>query len=385
MGSARAVVQTGVGVATAGRVRPRVLQVVLSLTPGGTERLVIETVRRLHSRFPMAVCCLDAEGAWAGELRQNGVAVVALGRPAGFHPLLARRLAGVARRHRASVLHCHHYSPFVYGCLARAFHPGLRVLFTEHGRLSDGPPSPKRRLANAVFRHVPARVCVVSADLRRHLAAEGFRGGDIAVVPNGIELAEAGGPEMRERARATLDLPGDAFVIGTVGRLDPVKDLPTLVAAFRRFATDRPGSRLVIVGDGPERGTLQALAGGIPAIRLAGHRRDARQLMSAFDVYVSSSTFEGMSLTILEAMAAGLPVIATSVGGTPEIVADGTTGVLVAPGDPAAMAQALARISADPRRAAAMGRAGRDRVAERFTLERMVNEYARAYSEIGAA
>jgi glycosyltransferase involved in cell wall biosynthesis len=164
-----------------------------------------------------------------------------------------------------------------------------------------------------------------------------------------------------------------------------VKDLPTLVAAFRRFATDRPGSRLVIVGDGPERATLQALAGGISAIRLAGHRRDARQLMSAFDVYVSSSTFEGMSLTILEAMAAGLPVIATSVGGTPEIVADGMTGVLVAPSDPAALGQALIRISADPRRAAAMGRAGRARVAERFTLERMVNEYASAYSEIGAA
>lgn len=370
---------------TRSRARIGVLQVVLSLTPGGTERLVIETVRRLRLRHPMAVCCLDDEGAWAEELRKDGIQVVSLGRRPGFHPLLGREIAAAARRLDARVLHCHHYSPFIYGCLARAFNPRLRVLFTEHGRFAEGPPSAKRRLANAVFSRVPHRVCVVSADLERHMAAEGFRKHAIEIVANGVEPGAVPDRAARHDARALLGLDDDAFVVGTVGRLDPVKDLPTLITAFRQFSAARPLARLVIVGDGSLRTELQHLASGSAAIQFAGHRSDARHLVAAFDAYVSSSIFEGMSLTILEAMAAGRPVVATRVGGTPEIVVDGETGILVQPRDPAGLAQALLRLSSDPSGARAMGLAGRARVCERFTLERMVNHYAAAYSQLGAS
>src|SRR6478752_194545 len=115
---------------------PRVLQVVLSLHPGGTERLVIELARRLHREVPMAVRCLDDEGSWASELTTEGITVQALRRPPGFVPRLGSAIADAARRHGATVVHCHHYSPFIYGSLARLWRPGMRVVYTEHGRLS---------------------------------------------------------------------------------------------------------------------------------------------------------------------------------------------------------------------------------------------------------
>ena len=159
---------------TAGRPQPRVLQVVLGLEPGGTERLVVEIVRRLNARIPMRVCCLDTAGAWGEDLRRTGIAVDVLGRQPGFHPALGRRLARLARAHGATVLHAHHYTPFVYSGAARLWRPGLTVVYTEHGRVGDTPPSAKRRLANRLcFAHLPARVFTVSRHLREHLLHEG--------------------------------------------------------------------------------------------------------------------------------------------------------------------------------------------------------------------
>jgi glycosyltransferase involved in cell wall biosynthesis len=368
-----------------GRPGAGVLQVVLNLAPGGTERLVVETVRRLHRQFRMAVCCLDDDGPWADELRAEGIQIVALRRRPGFQPFLGQDIAHLASRYGAGVLHCHHYSPFVYGCIARGFSPRLRLLFTEHGRSNDGPPSRKRRLANALFARMPDRVCVVSADLQRHMEAEGFGSSQVEIVPNGIEPGGMPDGEARRQAREVMGIDRTAFVIGSVGRLDPVKDFPTLIAAFRRLSLSRPDARLVIVGDGPARAELKRICGDNEDVRFLGHRGDARGLMAGFDAYASSSIFEGVSLTILEAMAAGRPVVATRVGGTPEVVVDGVTGVLVEPRDAAGLAAALVHISADPHRAQAMGLAGRARVCDRFTLERMVNHYARAYSELGAS
>src|SRR4029453_12233780 len=124
---------------------PRVLQVALSLNPGGTERLVVELAARLHRELPTMICCLDEPGSWAREVEARGIQVRALGRTPGFRPQLSFALAHVASEHRADVIHAHHYSPFVYSCLALLRRPSVRLVFTEHGRLSDTPPSSKRK------------------------------------------------------------------------------------------------------------------------------------------------------------------------------------------------------------------------------------------------
>jgi glycosyltransferase involved in cell wall biosynthesis len=171
------------------------------------------------------------------------------------------------------------------------------------------------------------------------------------------------------------------MVIGTVGRLDPVKNLPLLLQAQAVLASKHPTARSVIIGDGPERAALEATAASLGIdhlVTFAGYRSDVRALMAAFDVYVNCSTYEGVSLTILEAMAAGLPVIATPVGGNPEVVIDQETGLLV-PGLGRVIADAIARLAADRQHSRLMGDAGRWRVIRHFSIARMVDDYARAY------
>jgi L-malate glycosyltransferase len=363
----------------------RVLQVVLSLNPGGTERLVVEIVKRLLHEMPMAVCCLDEDGSWAGDLKAHGVDVVSLNRTSGFKPVLGRAIAHAARRHRASVMHCHHYSPFVYGCISRIWYPGCRIIFTEHGRLDTSPPSPKRRLANRALRTIPDEVFAVSQDLRRHLAAEGFREADVDVIYNGIDVGPQPDARARQRVRTMLGVDAGALVVGTIARLDPVKDLGTLVRATIDVARETP-VLLMIVGDGPDRERLRALAAeshGACTVRFLGHRDDARELLAGCDIYANSSVSEGVSLTILEAMAAGLPVVATRVGGTPEII-DGDSGRLVAAQDSAALASALRDLAAHPAVRQALGRAARRRVEQQFSLDRMVREYREAYARAAA-
>ena len=146
--------------------RPAVVQLVLSLMPGGTERLAIDIVTRLSDRFRMVVCCLDEPGDWASEVTSRGVPVVALNRRPGFHPSLGAQVARLAADHGAEIIHCHHYSPFVYGRIASIVNRRLRLVFTEHGRLSDAPPTMKRRIANAVVGRLPAAMFAVSANLK---------------------------------------------------------------------------------------------------------------------------------------------------------------------------------------------------------------------------
>lgn len=357
----------------------------LGLAPGGTERLVIELVTRLAGRFRMAVCCLDDPGTWGLDLAAQGVPVTALHRGAGFRPSLGSQIARFARAHDASVLHCHHYSPFVYGRLARLWNRHLQVVYTEHGRLSDVPATLKRRMANTVVGRYGGPMFAVSGALRSHLVSEGFSR-RLGVIHNGIEIGALPGEEDRRQARAVLHVSDDTILVGTAARLDPVKDLPSLIEAVAHVR--RAGTRvaLAIIGDGPERVATEGAArqhGVDDIVTLTGYRADVRQLLSGFDIYVNSSISEGVSLTILEAMAAGLPVVATNVGGTPEVVLDNVTGVLVPARSPAALAEALLGLAQFSERRARMGRAGRGRVSEMFTIERMVEDYARVYARMG--
>ncbi len=332
----------------------RVMQVVLSLSPGGTERLVIDICRRLGNGFDVSVCCLDDEGAWASELRDRDIEVIALNRRPGFRPGIGREIAHLAKQRGVDVLHCHQYSPFVYGRIAKYWLPRLKLVYTEHGRLSDAPPTWKRQLVNPVLGRFDGPIVAVSDELRRFMIDSRFPRERVAVIHNGIDAATLPTPGDRHRARALLGLKDEALVAVSVARLDPVKDFPCLLDAFALVRQVVPHAHLLIVGDGPERAALEAraaqpdLAG---SVEFLGLRPDVRAVLPAADLYVNSSISEGVSITILEAMAAGVPVVATAAGGTPEVLADGNAGVLVPVRDPVRLAQAIIALAADPRRA----------------------------------
>ena len=172
-----------------------------------------------------------------------------------------------------------------------------------------------------------------------------------------------------------------------MGRLDPVKSLETLIQAMATVRSRCPDTMLVLVGDGPEQprlaGEVRRLGLGA-VVTFAGYRPDVRRIMPAFDVYVNASTTEGISLTILEAMSAGLPVIATAVGGTPEIVVEGKTGLLVPARHATALAEAILAVKSRPDGGAHLGVNGRARVVSEFSFDRMVEEYASAYLSAGS-
>jgi len=261
--------------------------------------------------------------------------------------------------------------------------PSLSVVFTEHGRLDDAPPSRKRRLVNPLAARMADRIAAVSYDLRRHMTAEGFPASRIEVVHNGIDPGR-GRSSSRDELRTSLGLSENTIALGTVARLDPVKHLTTALDALGILRQEGLDVVLVVAGDGPERDALRAHAQRTAVdahVRWLGHRDDARRWLEACDVYVNTSISEGISLTVLEGMAAGLPIVATAVGGTPELV-DAACGTLVAPRNPEALAEAIRPLITDPALRCRMGTAARQRILSAFTLDRMVERYAAMYEEL---
>ncbi len=229
--------------------------------------------------------------------------------------------------------------------------------------------------------HAPREVVTVSSDLKQHLVAEGFPAGKVSVIHNGIEIGPLPGGDLRAQLRRELGIADHEVVVGTVARLDPVKDLHTLIRAIGLQPPGRAPMTLLVIGDGDERASLEAAARDIGAgsIRFLGHREDARDLLAGCDLFANSSISEGISLTILEAMAAGLPVVATRVGGTPEIV-DATAAGWCRRATRQALAEALASLRRRSGSAATRsGATARARVEQHFTLDRMVREYRDAY------
>lgn len=374
----------------------KLLLLVHGLPIGGTEVMACHLARRLRTRgLAVAVGCLDVVGELGLGLADDGFEVVCYGRRPGFDARLPLRIARHARRFGADVVHAHQYTPFFYGALARPL-AAAGLVFTEHGRAHPDPPSRKRRAFNRVFAPLAGRVTAVSAGVRDALCSvEGFDASRIEIIPNGIEL-EPFAAVTRDEARRLLSLDATTPVVATVGRLDPVKNYPLLLEAFRRLRETIPDALLLVVGDGAERARLEALAAQLglgDSVRFLGRRRDVHRLYAAFDVFALSSFSEGLPMTVIEAMAASVPVLATDVGGIREAIRDGQDGVLLPPPpfdtDPhrrseyaTAFATALASLLRDEPGRKRLTAAALRRARERFSLDAVCDRYQEAYAAV---
>ena len=354
----------------------------------GAEMLVAETIRRLGERIEPTIFCLDAVGDLGERLRGEGVEVVPLGRRPGRDLGVARRLANAARARRVEVLHAHQYTPFFYSALAKLLaRPRPRLILTEHGRHYPDVVSGSRRLANRLVlgRLADAITGVCDFSVRGLCENDGFSRGGAVVIENGIDVDRYGPAPDKAALRVRLGLdPGRKYVLA-VARFHPVKGHGTLIRGFREVAASRPDVDLLLAGDGALRDELERLAtqlGISGRVRFLGVRGDVPDLLRAADVFAMTSESEAASLTIMEAMATGVPVVVTRVGGNPELVRDGIDGLLVPRGDSAATAQALARILDDPSAAAVMGDSGRERAGRRYRLDRTVGDYLDLYRRL---
>jgi sugar transferase (PEP-CTERM/EpsH1 system associated) len=357
--------------------RIRIVHLVSTLNMGGLEMFVWHLARH-HDRaaFDFQVLSLGERGALGPRFDVLGVPAHSLDCAQRTKGATLVRLVARLRQLRPHVLHTHNPSPHVFGSLA-ARTLGIPVLVhTKHGRNRPHyrPAVLLNRLA-ACLSHCVVSVSHDSAAVARCI--ERVPAHKVRVIHNGIDL-DSFAPEPRAVSGATLRAIH-------VARLSPIKDQRTLLQAVRRVVDAEPGFHLDIVGDGPMREELVTLCHELQLseqVRFLGFREDVRELLATADCYVLSSVSEGVSLTLLEAMAMGLPVVATAVGGNPEVVAHGETGLVVPAGSPERLAEALLALIRHPNQARRMGQAGRQRVEEHFDLRRVVGQYEGLYRNL---
>lgn len=355
----------------------KVLQVVWSLEVGGMERVVMHLLKGLPAQGCAAeVVTLGGAGGLAGDL-VPGVKHWEMRKAPGLDLKLARDLARLARTTGADVLHAHNTVSQLYAVMASLF-TRCPVVVTLHGA-NYGGSERHRRLRRILAARCAATACVSRDALAAARDLDHIPASRLHLVYNGIDVQEMRAARAeRQAARRELGLEADDQAIISVGRLSAEKDYATLLRALAAL----PGPRLFLVGHGPVRDELEDLAhelGLQERVAFLGERTDVPRLLAACDLFALSSLTEGISMALLEAMAGGLPVAATAVGGTPELVIPEETGLLAPPSEPAALAQAMGELLGDPERSQAYGQAGAKRVAERFSLEAMAKAYAELY------
>jgi len=366
----------------------RVGFVVHVLQVAGAEVLVRETIRRLGPAIVPTVFCLDKIGPIGEELIAQGVDVVCLNRRPGWDFSVGRRLAEEASRRKIEVFHAHQYTPFFYAALAKPLTSGFpKLILTEHGRHYPDLVSPVRRAVNRVvldrFADAVNACCRFSA--RALCEVDGFAGNRIEVIENGIDVQRYGPAKDQHALKERLGLEPARRYIVHVARHHPVKNQTTLIRGFAMAAPHLAKVDLLLVGDGPLRGELEALATNLEVadrVRFVGIQSNVPEWLAAADAFALTSVSEAASLTLLEAMATGLPVVVTAVGGNPEIVFHDREGLLFPRGDAAAFAAAIRQLFDDPEFAAHLGASGRERVEAIYRLDRTVAAYHRLYRKL---
>jgi sugar transferase (PEP-CTERM/EpsH1 system associated) len=367
----------------------RVLHVIHRLALGGTEFGVIKVVNHLdRTRFQPYICSLRPPLKEASAALRDDVPVLEVDRAEGLDLRMLLRLRGYLRRERIDIVHSHNWTTFLYSVLAARSAGVPVVIHGEHGRETAEVTREWRRLTlERLLARGVDRFTAVSRDLCTHIAEDwGVNPAHIQFIPNGVPLDRFDSVPETEEARLSIGAAASDQVVGSVGAFRDVKDFESLVRAFAIVRTTRPRARLVLAGFDPdgrfERRMERELPGWdalAPSIRFLGVRTDVAIVLAAMDVYVNSSIYEGMSNTILEAMAVRRPVVATRVGGTPDLVEDSVTGWMVPSRNPDALAERIGWCLDHPDEARAMGQAGRLRLEARHNFEDMVARNAQVY------
>lgn len=365
--------------------RLRIAHVVLSLDAGGLERIVVDLVgaARRAGHQPLVIC-LERPGTLAPRASELGAHVLALGKRPGLRPGLVPQLRSIFRRFRPDVVHSHQVAALCYAGPAARLARVPAVVHTEHGK-HYAARTRTRWLGRASGLWAERFFCVsqeIADDVRDLKVAARAK---VHFLPNGIDPRPFSDPFDRDAARTRLGIGPRDPLVGTVGRLTEIKCHDVLLHGFARLASTRRDARLLLVGDGPRRAELESLAAAIGIsnrVHFAGYQADPENYLRLMDVFALTSRSEGMPLAVIEAWAAGVPVVATRVGGLPGMIEDGRTGLLIPPHDDAAVAAALARVLDEPSLGDRLRQAGREEFDRAYHLDAMAARYERHYREL---
>ena len=372
---------------------PLIVHVIHHFGVGGMENGLVNLINHLPAgRFRHVIVSLCAITDFSDRLRDKGVQLIALNRPEGLDPGLYFEVWKLLRRLRPAIVHTRNLATLE--CQLAATLAGCKIrVHGEHGRdiFDIAGKSRKYKLLRKLLRPVISRYLAVSKDLQAWLIEEiGVKPQRVTQIYNGVDNVNF---FPRNGGRTSVGPAGfmdeHSLVVGSVGRMAGIKNYPALAKAFVQLIQSEPDLakhlRLLIVGDGPAREECLIILKNAGYENLAwfpGTRADIPQLMRAMDVFVMPSLGEGISNTILEAMACGLPIIATRVGGNPELVIDNSNGLLVAAEDVAGLTEALQFYCRQPSKIAEHGRKGRQRIESEFSMSAMMQNYMQVYDEL---
>jgi glycosyltransferase involved in cell wall biosynthesis len=367
----------------------RVVHVATRLPVGGMENVVASLVEGLpRQRYESGICCLEEADRLGLELRARGAEIVELGRRRRRELGLFFRLANIAAKKRVDILHCHDELSWFYGTVSASLAGVPLVIVTMHGRRFN--ISTRHLLEQRVLSRRTACVISVSDYLRGQLQEQlRLRSDRLVTIHNGIPLPPPVSDEFEvARARHSLGLPVDAVVVGCVGELSRIKNFELAIDAVAEVRRVMPSVRLVLIGDGPCRRRLETKvrdAGLRDGVHFAGLRRDVAQLWPVLDIYVCSSDYEGISLSVLEAMASSRAVIATAVGGNSEIIHHNETGLLVPARDTRALATAILSLVGDAPKRYLLGQQAEALVRSTYAVGKMLDRYDSLYQRLISA
>ncbi|MBI4997780.1 MAG: glycosyltransferase [Rhodocyclales bacterium] len=356
----------------------RVLHVIQSLEFGGAEKVVVDLGNEMLEHCEVAICCTQSLGALVEQVDARITVTCLGGNLHGNDYKVPLRLARVIRDGAYDVVHSHGWNVYLEAAMATVLAGYPRLVHTVHGNYMPYPPGLMSRLKVAIrhrFERVMAsrhhRIVGVSHSIRDYVVRDvGLPNDRVVTVHNGIACRNL------DRYKGV----GKTFV--TVGRLAAVKNHAMMIRAFQLVLQSHPDASLLIVGDGPERTSLEALVhelGVAGQVSFLGFRQDVGQVLALADVFLMTSRYEGISIAVLEAMCAGLPVLATNVGGIPETVVDGATGILVPSEDVPAMASGMLQLLNSREDRLRLGSAGREFLASEFSIATVVDRYLRLY------
>jgi L-malate glycosyltransferase len=362
--------------------KTRVLLLLYTLETAGAEKVVLALAEHLDRRRFEPLVCGFRGGCLLESFRALGVPVVVLGKRRGLDPRALWRLYSLVRRERVDVIHSHNFSANLWGRLVGLLAGVPTLIATEHTVASV--KSPLQRSLDRLLARPTARIIAVSRRVEEsHVREEAIPAGRFAVVYNGLPaFGAAPTPDWVAALRASLGVSDGELLVTTVGRLEPPKGHEVLLRATPQILAAVPAARFVLVGDGALGPALRRLADALRvahAVRFVGFRLDVRSVLAASDLCLIPSLREGFSVTMLEAMSVGAPIVATDVGGNAEAIVSEESGLIVAPGDPMALAAAAVRLLLDREAARALGAAARRRFEAHFTLERMIADTERLY------
>jgi sugar transferase (PEP-CTERM/EpsH1 system associated) len=360
------------------------MHLLLSLNVGGMEWVVVNLLKKLNrNMFNPVMVCLVKGGSLVTEVKKLNCPVIILNKPEKLDFSVSFRLAKVIREKKIELIHTHNTGAYIYGTIAAKLAGCGVIIHTEHGRYF--PDKKRLMVAEKILSNFTYRIVTVSEALKNDLIKfEKINPEKISVITNGIDLKHFKplAKNVIRQKKHELGLDKNDFVIGNIGRLVSVKGHRDLIQAFSLVHKSLPKVKLVIAGDGPLKDDLINFSQSLRLqknILFLGERNDILELLNTFDIFVLPSKSEGISLTLLEAMAVGKPVVATSVGGNKEIIENGKDGYLVPAQIPKRLGEIILNIVKTYKNNRELGVLAYEKVREKYSLDKMVNDYQNVY------